>query len=300
MGFANYDRLTQDQGIPNSTLTLKSPNPAYNTIVKAIHSFGRRPGMGNPHDMRRLAETIVDSYELRLEIVSVLMKEAAEALQNLQAEQEAAIANLREDLAKKRSLRKRDFDAMIGGVFTRRGDREQEVAQALEEFRKGGAEIATELRTLLTGEGEVVSAQDFAHLKTDILARQEERKRKIVEVLREFHREQEELSTTLGKLLSKGESATVKDLKLMVRALKVQRQEREGEMGGVLKELERVDDEVAEEWQRVVATTFGQRWGLTAFPIARQESDVGGAGIVGLPSQAPVTTKRRNPKGKEG
>jgi len=254
--------------------------------------------MGTQQDMRRLAQSIVDSYELRVKAVGALMKQAAETLENAQAQQEAAIAKLREDLAKHRSLRKRDFESMIAGVLSRRGDRKQQVAQALEEFDKGGAEIVAELRRVLVGEGQAVTARDFAHLKTDILPRQEKRSQRVAEVLREFHREQEELSTVLSRLLSKGESATAKDLKLMVRALKVQRQEREGELGGVLKELERVHDEVTLEWQRVMATGFGQRRGLTAFPVARQEN-VEGAEILGHPPQVPVTAKRRNPQRKE-
>ncbi len=55
----------------------------------------------------------------------------------------------------------------------------------------------------------------------------------------------------------------------MIRALQVQRQERENELGDMLKELERVQDEVTVEWQRVMATTIGQRRGLTAFPVER-------------------------------
>ena len=76
--------------------------------------------MGTQQDMRRLAQSIVDSYEVRVKTVSALMKEAAEAIKNFQVEQEKAIARLRDDLARDKSLRKKDFDTMIKGLLTRR------------------------------------------------------------------------------------------------------------------------------------------------------------------------------------
>ena len=224
--------------------------------------------MVTPQDIRDLAQSIVDSYEMRVKTVSALMKEAAEALRNFRVEQEEAIARLRDDLATNKSLRKKDFDSMIKGLLTRRADKEKEVSEVLEGFRSGGEETVAGLRRFLTDEGKVLRLEDFAHLKGDILARQEERERKAAEVLREFHREQEELNAALRKLLSKGESATIRDFRSTIRALKLQRQERENELGDMLKELERVHDEATAEWQRVIATTMGQRRGLTASPLS--------------------------------
>ena len=226
-------------------------------------------------NLQGVAQGIIDSYQMRVKTVGNLMLEAAEALKNLQLEQQELIYELRELLAKSQSLRKKDFDTKMKTILSQRREGEEEVVGAIEEFHRWGERMLTELRRFFSND-KPLTREDFADLKEIILFRQEERERETARVLREFHREQEELRTALLKLLSKGDLVRIKDCESAVKALQFQQREREGELGAMLKELDRVSDEARGEWQGVM-TTMGQ--GLTAYP---------------------VITKKRNLEGKEG
>jgi len=109
-------------------------------------------------------------------------------------------------------------------------------------------------------------------LKEVILAQQEERESAVARVLREFHRELGELNAALSKVLSKGESVTIKDFRSMIKALHAQRKDREGEMGDMLKEMERIREEVGGDWQAVMVTSRQIR-GQPLPPLTSSEAE---------------------------
>lgn len=207
--------------------------------------------MSLPLEWQQLGQSIIDSQEVRIKAVGGLILKAAEVLKGFQLEQEEMIARLRDLLAKGERLRKKDFNTMMNDIFSQRSERERGVVEALERFGKEGEVMIAELRRFL-GQDNCPRLEEFANLREGILARQEQMEREVAESLREFHREQEELNLVLRKLLSKGESVTIRDFKSMVKALQAQRKEREGELGDVLKELERVRQEVSKDWQEVM------------------------------------------------
>jgi len=82
--------------------------------------------VGTGEDLRALANSIIDSYEMRVRTVNGLMDQAYSFLKSFQMELEDMIARLRDNLAKAESLRKKDFDRMIGDVIERRHESEEE------------------------------------------------------------------------------------------------------------------------------------------------------------------------------
>jgi len=213
--------------------------------------------MGERKDLISLAEGIIDSYQVRVKRVGTLMMEATEALKNQQLKQQELITMLRDILAKCKSLRKRDFDISMEDILTQRWEGEKEVIRVVDDFKRWGETKVAELRNFFSNASKPLTTKDFAEIKEIILFRQEEREKGAAEVLREFHREQEELNTALQKLASKGEMVRIKDFKSMIKALQVQRKERESEIGAILKELDKVSEEVREEWQRITAYQAG-------------------------------------------
>ncbi|MBI5593417.1 MAG: hypothetical protein HY881_23430 [Deltaproteobacteria bacterium] len=84
--------------------------------------------MSAQSDMKGLAVSIIDSYEMRVSTVTLLMTQANNLLKSFQIEMEDMITQLRDNLAKSESLRKKDFDIMIGVLVDRMRviDRESE------------------------------------------------------------------------------------------------------------------------------------------------------------------------------
>lgn len=214
--------------------------------------------MGIAEDMRILAQSIIDSYEMRVKTVSTLMEQVNELLKSFHIEQEEMSGELRERLAKGECLRKKDFDAMMESIRAQRREREKEVSQMLERFRSEEERMITELRSMLIS-SERTRLEDFKIMKESILTRQREREEEVGDMLRKFHLEQEELSTILKKLLQKGESVRIKDFKIAIESIRVRQRERESEVSKMLEDFRKVHEEVSTEWQKVMATMKEKR-----------------------------------------
>lgn len=209
--------------------------------------------------LTRGVREILDSYEKRVESVGALMRQAIEVVKNSQQQQEEKVGELRNVLAKTESLRKKDFDRMMEEMWGQRREREKEIHDTLESFLSEEKEIIDELKKKLVEAGRLMKMDDFTVLKERILNPQREREKKISAILKSFHLEQEELSTALRKLLSKGERVKIRDLKDMIRGLRAHRIYKESSIGKVLQELEMVDREVDTAWEMVMMSVQNER-----------------------------------------
>ena len=201
-------------------------------------------------ELRALANSIIDSYEMRVSTVNTLMAQANNILKAFQTELEEMVALLRDNLAKSESLRKKDFEHMIKDVIERRMQREQEAEQSFKIFQKEEEEMIARLRAIVFS-GNNSGLDDIEAIREDILKRQKMREKKIVKSLKCFQVEQEELRVALKKLLSKGKNVKIKDFKTMVNTLRVQQSDRDAEMIGMLEEFDVVRDKIQNQWQAV-------------------------------------------------
>lgn len=218
--------------------------------------------------MRDLIEGLLESYSARVETVTALIGQTAEILKQAEQEQEAMAQELRELLAKERSLRRKDFDRMMETIRTQRRRREQEMTQMVESFQRDEEAMVEELRGILSG-GKAVSAETFRALGEDILQRQRARESEVGRLLRAFHLEQEELAAGLKKLLAKGDGVRVQDFKAMVKGFVASQTYQESHLAQVQEVFERVRREVDIAWHHVMATDY-QAGGLTARPLAEE------------------------------
>jgi len=206
--------------------------------------------MGVGEDLRALANSIIDSYELRVRTVSTLINQAYQLLKSFQIEIENMIAGLRDNLARAESLRKKDFDQMISDVIERRRQREEEAGETLKRFQEEEGEMISRLREIIL-RGNSSSLEDIKAIKEDIFKRQKERENKIIKTLQCFQIEQEELRVALKKLLSKGERVKIKDLRIMLKSLSTRQIDRDTELIKMLEEFEVVRGRVQTQWQAV-------------------------------------------------
>ena len=210
--------------------------------------------MGNGEDLRALANSIIDSYEMRVRTVNGLMDQAYSFLTGFQMELEDMMSRLRDNLAKAESLRKRDFDRMIKDVIERRHQTEEEAKQGLEIFREEEGEMIGRLRKIVLG-GSGSTLEDMGAIKEDISRRQKEREKNIIKALKRLQIEQEELRVALKNLLEKGEEVKVKDFRVMIKSLRAQHSDRDTELTKMLDDFDVVRTRVQGQWQSVAGVS---------------------------------------------
>jgi len=215
--------------------------------------------------LRGVVEGIIDTYEERVRTVTSLMKQAVQRIQAFHKEQEELANRLKALLARNESLRKKDFDAMMAGVRTTQAQRGQEVSHMVDELcQKEGATIR-QLRAILTGPSPS-TMEEFRLLKEEMLGRPRQRERKVSQMMKLFHQDQEELTAALRRLVDKGTAARIKDLKGVVRALHLDQQGPGREVETILEEFDRVKQAVSQQWERVLATV-GTEGGKKSSPL---------------------------------
>lgn len=220
-------------------------------------------------DMENIVESIVSSYETKIRSVGAIFDTTHQLLQTFQdsfldtkQQREKLKAELRENLAKNGSLRKKDFDNMMQEILSSQERGEKEVRDLLNSYLNGQQEMAHSLRSNLANvkealaKGQVQRAKEFQAVIKDILARQEKRKQEAIFKLKEFQKGQKEMAERLKELLTKGKQLRIKDLKLMLAEFKIQhkertarQKERENEVQSMLNGFEKERLENAKYWQ---------------------------------------------------
>ena len=203
-------------------------------------------------NMQSVVENILNSYEKRVETVGRVMQGTMALLERLSEEQAEMALQLRDTLAKKESLRKRDFDHLLEDIVLRNLDKEKKVKEeVLENFQKEEDEMVARLRGILTG-AEKIKLSEFRSLSKEILERLDRREKEAGDVLRSFHIEQEEFAAGLRRLVKKGDRIKIKDFKTMTENLRLSQLARESEIGELLTDLAAVREEVKLRWGKVL------------------------------------------------
>ena len=208
--------------------------------------------MSAESDVKELAVSIIDSYEMRVSTVTTLMTQANNLLKSFQIEMEDMITQLRDNLAKSESLRKKDFDIMMQTMVDRMRELEQEEQNRFIQFQLEESEMIVRFRRLVSGESLVVT-EDMEILREEVHTRQKERERCIVNGLKQFQIAHEEFRSGVKILLLKGDGVRIKDLKQMLRTIKAHQYFREPEIIAILDSFDAVRNKVQNQWREVVA-----------------------------------------------
>jgi DNA-binding transcriptional MerR regulator len=161
--------------------------------------------------MRNVAQDLIASYDDRVDAIGAIIENAYQVLEDFKDKRAKLSHELKETLATRHSLRKKDFDRMMNGILLSQEEREKEVKQSLKNFLKEQKEEAFELKDALT-KGEVERMKKA----------QMEMEKGIAEIkgaLKDFCEQQETLTDQLRKLLTKGEDLKIKELQDTIRNL---------------------------------------------------------------------------------
>lgn len=194
---------------------------------------------GLPEEVKSIVIDIIDAYQQRIAEITPLIEntplmfnDVQESFLRSKAEREKISCRLRDSLAERTNLRKKDFDGLMQGIVYWQEAEEQKVRNVLNEYlqeQKGLAEAIKEnlacIKNSLT-QGDIERLRQFQKLMGEITARQKQRKEEVVVRLQEVQKEQGRLAERLRQLLSKERELRVSDLKGMVAEFKDQRRQR--------------------------------------------------------------------------
>jgi len=194
----------------------------------------------------KVMEKLFLSHEERVNLVGSLIKRAFELLKGFHSEQERNIAELRENLAKDASLRKKDFDLIMSKILNVRRKKEAEVKSAIDSFMAEKEELIKDLRRrILKGWG----SKDFADLKEEIGSRQRVRETEISKILLIFQNEEEELGLALRRLLDKEKPLKVKDFKNTLHLLDQQNSSRNKDLEELFEAIGDLRESINKDWR---------------------------------------------------
>jgi len=210
--------------------------------------------MSQRKQLRALAESIIDAYEIRVHTIESLMTQAYQFLITFRSELTKMVGQLQTNLAVLQKLRRKDFDGMMHDVLDRHQVMENEASENLERFRKEEYEMIRCLRNILSDAG-TSGTEDVEFIRTDILNRQKEREQSVIKILKRFQIEQEELRAGLKRLLDKGDNIKIKDFKTMLKAIRIQQNPHNQELFVFMDDFDLARNKIQNQWQKVASTS---------------------------------------------
>jgi len=209
-------------------------------------------------DIKRLTNEVVFSYESRISEVGIIIDNTYRILEEFKTKRNEMSNQLKENLAKKGSLRKKDFDSMMEEILSRQDEREKQVKDLLRTFLEEQKEVAQTIKKNLA-EGEKVRIDDFKKILQDIQTRQKARENKVSIALMTFQKEYKEVAKSLHNLLNKGEAIRIKDFKEMVKNIRLRQIERANEVREKLDEFRKERQKMASEWHKLTIAMAKKR-----------------------------------------
>jgi nucleoid DNA-binding protein len=209
--------------------------------------------MGISEDMKRVAEEIVSSYQSSISTVAAIIDNTSQLLEDFKTQRNQMSNQLKETLAKEESLRKKDFDNMMGEILSHQDKREKQVKELLKTFFEEQKEIAETIKKNLS-EGQKVRINDFKKILQDIQARQKARENEVSTTLKEFQEDYKEMAESLRSLLNKGEAIRIKDFKEMLKEVRLRQAERKEEVRKKLDGFRKEQQDMASHWHNITET----------------------------------------------
>jgi metal-responsive CopG/Arc/MetJ family transcriptional regulator len=204
------------QNITTTAAATFGETASYDLAIQGLESL-----VASTHNVFESAQDVMETFE------GMMLRGKAES--------EQTDKDLRDLLAQNKSLRRKDFDGMMMGIFATQTEMETEIRTTVKSYftqQKQTTQTLTEILSnvkVALAKGEAGRIAEFQKMMTAILARQDERKRTITALLKDFQRDQEQLITQLKSILAHARTLRIKDFKAMLDAFAVQQQARQRE-----------------------------------------------------------------------
>lgn len=195
-------------------------------------------------DSDNFVDSVFCSYEARVQNVERFLETARNvfeqfdnSLLNVRHEYDEISEQLRDNLARNGSLRKKDFDDMMRVVSADQDQRGREVRDLSRKYLDEQAQLIQELRrrfrdfTGALAEGEIAKVTECHRAISDLFTRQQQCSNDVVSRLNESRQEQQQTAGMLRDLLAKGRELRIRDLKAMLAEFSRQRGQRQVQQG---------------------------------------------------------------------
>jgi hypothetical protein len=202
-------------------------------------------GQGTPSVQR-----VLERYRTAVDTVAGYMGRAVALLEDLYAEQDEMIAQLKRLLSKGKSLRHSDFDAIFANVLARRHRTRGMLSTLVDGYRANREALVQEIEDLCSSDAPP-AAQAWPTLKKRLLDGHDAGEQEVVAVLRQVHLEREELSTALSDLLSRGEGLKISDLKTVAQRLASRDSRQSAELAALLATCEAAGRNASMQWEKL-------------------------------------------------
>lgn len=97
----------------------------------------------------KMSKDIISAYEARIVMVQGIVEDTRKLLEEFRQKREKMSGDLKEVLAKHKSLRKKDFDKMMEDILTAQLQREERVKQLLVDFQEQEMAVVKNLKEML-------------------------------------------------------------------------------------------------------------------------------------------------------
>lgn len=164
-------------------------------------------------------QTAFQSSETITEFSHSLFDNIHQSLYELKKERDNLSSKLCENLAKKGSLRKKDYNTMMSGIIQLMEEKEKEAESQFLSFIEAQKETAQSLKNSLLGLKDITSqdtSEKIADIKsqlTQISKLQEQRKESVMKTFLDFQEMHNKIMGCLENLLEKGDLILIKDIK---------------------------------------------------------------------------------------
>ena len=198
---------------------------------------------------------IIETYRAWVETLAGYMEGAAGLLENLYAEQDETVDQLRKLCARTHSLRHVDFDAIFGEVLAGGRKTRESLSLLVNGYRTGREGVIEEVREMFLARtpNTAQAVRAWPALKQRLLSEKDDGVGEIVAALRQIHIEQEKIATALSGLLMRGEKLKIDDLKTVAQRLASRDSRASAELAALLAGCESAGRNAALRWQRLVA-----------------------------------------------
>lgn len=174
--------------------------------------------------MKELILRLLESYEKRVHSVSSITRDSQHLIDRSRERRFSLSGELREKLARRDSLRRKDFDTIISPLQSYYHKQEGALSKCLSENVHDHQDVAGYLKSLLAltlHDPVDPEKEQILHLQTKlgkVKRKLDDRERKVAQVLEKYHDDQLGYEDTMGTLLWEG-CGGVQQLKNAVSAL---------------------------------------------------------------------------------
>jgi hypothetical protein len=180
-------------------------------------------------DIGFIYHTQIENMDSLIETTQLILNEFQEPLQPLlktKQIREEINNQLKDLLSQNEHLRRKDFDRMMQSILYAQIEKEKDIRYLVNCYLTEQKVMINLLRDHLTkikdaiAKGKAVVAQESQNTLTQILIQQDKGKQEVTSKLKEFQKEQHEMTDGLLELLAKGRELRIKDLKSMLMEFK--------------------------------------------------------------------------------